>query len=268
MEAQYYEQDEIFRDEHLADPHAFEIRIRTTAELVPRSIGSLLDVGAGDGRLTAALKSEREGVLLVAADRSVTGLRYVTVPKLLASSDALPFSKQSFDAVSACEVLEHLPVGIFERTCSELARVARTHVLITVPNNEKRRRADVRCPHCDCVFNRMRHLRSFTRERMAGLIPGFVLLDTLEFGPRPPVYPARARSLAERLDLIHRPSNPMCPQCGAGLGAGTDRVTAAPTSRDRPAGALRKTTYRAVRRALPKARRPYWLGAVYERRHA
>ena len=45
--------------------------------------------------------------------------------------DAIPFGQEEFDLAAATEVLEHVPDP--ERTLAEMARVARRHLLVSVP---------------------------------------------------------------------------------------------------------------------------------------
>jgi len=49
------------------------------------------------------------------------------------SAYALPFGDHSFDTVTLCEILEHLDRPL--HALSEAARVARTRIVITVPND-------------------------------------------------------------------------------------------------------------------------------------
>jgi SAM-dependent methyltransferase len=270
MESSYYEQAEIFDDEFLADPGAVATRIETTIGLIPPHSASLLDVGAGDGRLAEAIRQARPDLTrLVITDRSMTGLSRSSTTRVASSGQALPFGSDTFDIVTACELLEHLPPGIFERTCTEMARVATQNVLVTVPNAERRRRADLRCRECGCVFNRLRHLRSFSPGSMAELLPGFRLQRVLEFGPHPPVYPRAARHLAERLGVLHVPPHAFCPQCGTS--AASHRTSRADGGVvDDGGGLIRQfaspVMYGRIRRFVPHSRRPYWLAAIYERR--
>lgn len=115
----------------------------TLAELFERAarevgIESLLDIGCGEGVLTYAW-AERLG------ERPVVGLDLAD-PKLAAHwqtreranlrfvagrGEELPFADGEFDLVAAIETLEHVPDP--ERTLSEMARVARRHLLVSVP---------------------------------------------------------------------------------------------------------------------------------------
>ncbi len=100
--------------------------------------GSVLDVGCGEGVLTQEW-AERLG------DRRVVGID-LDDPKLKAEwekrrrgnlelrveeATSLSFADDEFDLAAAVEVLEHVPEP--EQTVAEMARVARSHLLVSVP---------------------------------------------------------------------------------------------------------------------------------------
>ena len=117
------------------------------AQAAPESI---LDVGCGEGVLTVEW-AERLGDTQVGADTPRgTGGRVVGIdlddPKLhvewekrsrpnlefrAEEATSLSFEDDSFDMASAIEVLEHVPDP--ESTLAEMARVARQHLLVSVP---------------------------------------------------------------------------------------------------------------------------------------
>ena len=111
---------------------------------------SVLDVGCGEGVLTVEW-AERLGDTQVGADAPRgTGGRVVGIdlddPKLRTEweqrsrpnlefraeeATRLSFADSEFDLASAIEVLEHVPEP--EATVAEMARVARRHLLVSVP---------------------------------------------------------------------------------------------------------------------------------------
>jgi 2-polyprenyl-3-methyl-5-hydroxy-6-metoxy-1,4-benzoquinol methylase len=100
---------------------------------------SILDVGCGEGVLSAAW-AQRPGIeRVVAVDVEDPGLRAEwerrAQPRLefaaVEPEGPLPFADREFDVVAAVEVLEH--VAEPQRMLSELTRCARSHVLVSVP---------------------------------------------------------------------------------------------------------------------------------------
>ena len=99
---------------------------------------SLLDVGCGEGVLTYKWAQQL-------GDRRIVGIDLAD-PKLEAEwatrqrpnleyrvmrAENLPFAENEFELASAIEVLEHVPDP--EHTLGEMARVARHHLLVSVP---------------------------------------------------------------------------------------------------------------------------------------
>jgi 2-polyprenyl-3-methyl-5-hydroxy-6-metoxy-1,4-benzoquinol methylase len=99
---------------------------------------SVLDVGCGEGVLTVrwaeALGDRRVVGLDLADPKLETEWRRRGRPNLsfvAGQGERLTFGADEFDLVAAIETLEHVPDP--ELTLSEMARVARHHLLVSVP---------------------------------------------------------------------------------------------------------------------------------------
>lgn len=112
-------------------------RRRLEAELRALAPATVLDAGCGEGVVTAWLAGALPHAEVTAVDGRVDALgevrrRAPRVDVLHGDVYALPFGAGAFDVVVCTEVLEHL-----ERprdAVRELARVARSNVLLTVPH--------------------------------------------------------------------------------------------------------------------------------------
>jgi 2-polyprenyl-3-methyl-5-hydroxy-6-metoxy-1,4-benzoquinol methylase len=101
----------------------------------PRAV---LDVGCGEGVLSAEWASRPEVERVVGidledpklraewAERERTNLEFRAM-----AAEKLPFDMNEFDLAAAIEVLEHLPDP--QETLAEMTRVARRHLLVSVP---------------------------------------------------------------------------------------------------------------------------------------
>jgi len=98
---------------------------------------SLLDVGCGEGVLTAQWATRIDGRVVGIdlddpalhaewAKRQAPNLEYKVM-----KAENLPFGDDEFDTASAIEVLEHVPDP--EHTVAEMARVAQRWLLVSVP---------------------------------------------------------------------------------------------------------------------------------------
>ena len=98
---------------------------------------SLLDVGCGEGVLTHKWAPRIDGrVVGIDLDDPALHAEWEqrTAPNLeyrVMKAEHLPFADGEFDVAAAIEVLEHVPDP--EHTVAEMARVARSHLLVSVP---------------------------------------------------------------------------------------------------------------------------------------
>jgi 2-polyprenyl-3-methyl-5-hydroxy-6-metoxy-1,4-benzoquinol methylase len=100
--------------------------------------GSLLDVGCGEGVLTQRWARALAPRRVVGIDLDDPGLHADwerrAEPNLeyrVQRAETLPFGDAEFDLATAIEVLEHVPDP--EHAVAEMARVARSHLLVSVP---------------------------------------------------------------------------------------------------------------------------------------
>jgi ubiquinone/menaquinone biosynthesis C-methylase UbiE len=109
-----------------SDPHRFRLGSKVTARhvrpgvglydtvaglLVGRDARRVLDLGCGEGALSAAVRRACGDAepLIVGLDASATMLLAAPPPVVLADATVIPFRDNAFDAVVAINVLDHLP---------------------------------------------------------------------------------------------------------------------------------------------------------------
>ena len=88
--------------------------------------GTVLEVGVGTGLTANLLRQWGQRVMSVDLDPALA-------PTVVGDVTCLPLVDNVVDTVLAAEILEHLPFDDVEVALRELARVARRHVVITVP---------------------------------------------------------------------------------------------------------------------------------------
>lgn len=89
--------------------------------------GTVLEVGVGGGVVARELRAS--GVVVTTVD-----IAEDLHPDVVGSITALPFDADSFDTVLAAEILEHIRYEDVSLALSELARVTRNHVVISIPH--------------------------------------------------------------------------------------------------------------------------------------
>ncbi len=170
FEQQYYEFEERWEDGALGVHN--EARVKQTAQLIPTDVKSLLDAGCGNGILCNYLY-ETSNIKITGLDRSKSALKYLKTEKKVGSISNIPFPNNSFDCVSSLQVLEHLNHDEYSQALSELCRVSKKYVIISVPYNERIDDNVTQCPSCKTTFNFDLHLRSFDKSKIVHLFDNY-----------------------------------------------------------------------------------------------
>jgi len=99
----------------------------------------ILEVGVGSGFVTIFLKNNNIRVTTLDVDESLC-------PDVVGSVLDIPLKDNSFEAVICAEVLEHLPFDYFERGLTELGRVAKGHIILSLPHFGPSLRVSIKIP--------------------------------------------------------------------------------------------------------------------------
>ena len=137
---------------------------------------SVLDVGCGEGVLTeqwAQALGTRPVVGLDLEDAKLRAewerRRRPNLSFRTTAAEKLPFADDEFDLAAAIEVLEHVPDP--ETTVAEMARVARGHLLVSVPHEPLWRALNVaRGAYLRELGNTPGHVNHWTRRGFVGLL--------------------------------------------------------------------------------------------------
>jgi SAM-dependent methyltransferase len=142
-------------------------------QAAPRSI---LDVGCGEGVLTAQWAERLDGGRIVGIDLDDPKLRAEwekrTRPNLeyrAEEATSLSFADGEFDMATAIEVLEHLPEP--EQTVAEMARVAERWLLVSVPREPVWRMTNMaRGAYLKDLGNTPGHLNHWSKRSFVSLL--------------------------------------------------------------------------------------------------
>lgn len=97
-------------------------------DIVARTgVRTLLEVGVGEGVVARELGAR--GVAVTTLD-----IAEDLAPDVVGSVTDMPLADRSYDAVLAAEILEHIRFEDVPQALREIARVARTHVIISIPH--------------------------------------------------------------------------------------------------------------------------------------
>jgi 2-polyprenyl-3-methyl-5-hydroxy-6-metoxy-1,4-benzoquinol methylase len=154
---------------------------RTLDELFDRAApASVLDVGCGEGILTAQWASRLGSGRVVGIDLEDSKLRGEWAqreprPNLqfeAMSAEHLEYADEAFDLVAATEVLEHVTEP--QRALAEMTRVARRYLIVSVPREPLWRGLNVaRGAYVRDLGNTPGHLNHWSRRGFVELVEGY-----------------------------------------------------------------------------------------------
>lgn len=97
-------------------------------EIIALNPKNVLEVGVGDGVLKNYIKNNTN------IDYKNIDIAEDLNPDIVCSVEKIPVADNSYDVVCAFEVLEHLPFEKFSSSLKEMSRVARNHIIISLPH--------------------------------------------------------------------------------------------------------------------------------------
>lgn len=263
---EYFEQAEVWDNAYRHNAVEAQ-RIQETIAALPADAKSILDAGCGNGTFLNTLVASGGNAFtrMAGLDRSREALKQVQCEAHEGSVAQMPFEDASFDVVTCLEVLEHLTEPELAAALSELQRVSRKYILLTVPNREDLIQSLVICPQCACCFSPWGHLRSFAREDLDRLFRHFDPHTVKTIGPESEALQYHPIVRGAHL-LWKRPALPaycICPQC-------QHRATPREAAPARPSSArrgLRPALSKVARGLLgSKSQKKKWLFALYVKR--
>lgn len=119
---------EVYRFEKYNDLARFASYFYQLKCILVGSPNSILEIGTGSKFIESYLK-DLPDIVYTSCDFAED-----LKPDVVADVRNLPFKDSEFDVVCAFEVLEHLPFIDFDKSLSELARVSKGRVVISLPH--------------------------------------------------------------------------------------------------------------------------------------
>ena len=90
------------------------------------NIEDVLEIGIGNKTVSNYLKEQNIKITTCDFDKTLN-------PDYIADIRKLPFNDEKFSCVTAFEILEHLPFRDFSVALSELSRVSKRYVIVSIP---------------------------------------------------------------------------------------------------------------------------------------
>lgn len=208
MSNAYYQHAKLWDGE--PEPYMLQLQ-QDILSLLPKEVNRLLDIGCGNGFITNHLPSHID---VVGIDFSSEALKYINRAKCLSNILSLPFNEQIFDLVMANDVLEHIPLPSYPQALTELFRVAKHYVVITVPFLEDLTAGQVRCENCSKLFHKNYHQQSMGLEQIQRMAcPSWQLGQVILSGEAWDEEPLEVARIRQGLGQYATSPYPLCPHC-------------------------------------------------------
>lgn len=133
---------------------------------LPEDIQNIIDLGCGDGYITNMLPQCYD---VVATDWSLAAIKSVQKNKFIGSIDHLAIADNTFDLVMANDVIEHIPDDSYAFVLSEIERISKKYILLTVPFEENLENYKTNCLHCGEEYHVNLHKRSYYLDNIYAL---------------------------------------------------------------------------------------------------
>ncbi len=148
-------------------------QIDITEQLKPKRI---LEIGVGNGIVSNYFKTNYNNIDTCDFEKKLN-------PDFCADIRNMPIKSSQYDLVMACEVLEHMPYSDFEKALSEIKRVSKKYVLVSIPYCALSFEMTIKIPGLRKIINR-RFLDFFFRFPMFFKKPKFNGEHYWEIGTR------------------------------------------------------------------------------------
>lgn len=251
----YYNRSSIWGDNYWTNLQLE--RAKETVKILPNEINSVLEVGCGAGIVSHEVKRKSFNIISIDfAFIPLKQLKSLEIPCIQGDALYLPFRDNTFDAVIATELIEHLTELERRQVLKEIERVSKRFILVTVPYREVLASGLVKCIDCGCIFHSSRHTKSFDISDMNFLFrPKFNIKQVELFGPRLKRIPQLFIMLAQLFGGYKFPNTNSieCPQC-----------------KNSKKFLSKKNWFTLFflgvpSRVLPLRKFPNWMGALYEK---
>ncbi|MFH1772356.1 MAG: methyltransferase domain-containing protein [Candidatus Omnitrophota bacterium] len=129
-------------------------------EIIALTPSSVLEAGVGNKFVYDYLKKNGLNVTGVDCEKRLN-------PDVVADVCCLPFGDNSFDLVSCCQTLEHLPFEEFLKALKEIKRVARKNAVISIPDSTRIYPFSFKLPKIGCckIIFRLPRFKAYHGEK-------------------------------------------------------------------------------------------------------